>query len=381
MDAWREWCERLAAVGDRLAHPPFPADTRAQGLRHLARQVLVALEGELAHGDAAYPSFHRYEAPWSQWGGPNPDNVYIRARIDPAATYRVWGDVTGLRAAIFSLCDGDMHLGKYGVFGERTLDSLDVRSDGMLELWLSPRRHDGNWIEMHRDARIFMIRQYQCDWERDSIASFAIERVDTAGVAPPAPSSTAVADALARAAEWIERSIEYWCEYVERARSGMTANTFTPPTTPKGGAPNIAYGSGWWRLGADEALVVESAVPDADYWGWTVHHRYWLDSGDFAERQTSLNLTQAHFDHDGRVRLVVAGTDPGVPNWIDTEGRPEGMLVYRYIGARTQPVPDARVVPLREVGAVLPEDHPTVTPDQRRAALARRRAAALARYA
>ena len=43
----------------------------------------MALQGQLEHGDPAHPTFHRYEEPWVQWGGPNPDNVYLRAPIDP----------------------------------------------------------------------------------------------------------------------------------------------------------------------------------------------------------------------------------------------------------------------------------------------------------
>jgi len=37
-----------------------------------------------------------------------------------------------------------------------------------------------------------------------------------------------------------------------------------PPGTPKGGAPNIAYGAGWWDLSPGEALVLTSDRPDAD---------------------------------------------------------------------------------------------------------------------
>ena len=92
-------------------------------------------------------------------------------------------------------------------------------------------------------------------------------------------------------------------------------------------------------------------------------------------------MTQAFVDDDGRVRIVVAAGDPGVPNWIDTEGRPEGMLVYRSIGTRTRPVPGAVVVPLAEVRAQLPASHPAIDASTRRAQLARRRAAVLARYA
>jgi hypothetical protein len=154
----------------------------------------------------------------------------------------------------------------------------------------------------------------------------------------------------------------------------------SPPSTPKGGAPNIGYGAGWWELEPDEALLVTTDVPDADYWGWTVHHRFRLDSGDFANHATSVNMMQAFADDDGRVRLVLAHDDPGTPNWIDTEGRREGMLIYRSIGTRSRPAPESLVVPRREVRDHLPVSHPVIDAETRRAQLARRRASVLARY-
>jgi hypothetical protein len=105
-----------------------------------------------------------------------------------------------------------------------------------------------------------------------------------------------------------------------------------------------------------------------------------MDSGDFADRLTSTNAAQAHVDADGRVRLVLAHEDPGTANWIDTQAEPEGLLVYRYVGTRTRPVPEASVVPLAEVDSVLPDDHPRVSAEARREQLARRRRAVLARY-
>jgi hypothetical protein len=186
--------------------------------------------------------------------------------------------------------------------------------------------------------------------------------------------------ALVRATTWIEQSLEYWCRYVERARETLPRNSVAPPSTPRGGAPTIAYGAGWWELERGQVLLITTDVPDADYWGWTVHHRFRLDSGDFASRQTSLNMTQAFVDDDGCIRLVVAPDDPGVPNWIDTERQPEGMLVYRSIGTRTRPVPEARVVAMSNLREHLPGTHPGVDATERRERLARRRAAVLARY-
>ena len=380
--AWHAFSTRLSDTGTRLAQPPFPASgaDRALCARHLARQLVMALQTELEFGDARTPAFHRYEEPWVQWGGPNPDNVYARAAIDPTATYRVYGNVSGVRAALFSLVEGDMHLGEYGVFSEHALSDLHVAADGSLELRISPDHHEHNWIASHTDARLLLVRQYVCDWEHDRAATLTIERVDTRGIPPDPPTAAGISSALDRAATWIERSIEYWSAYVERSRDALPRNSVSPPTTPKGGAPSIAYGAGWWQLDRGDALLVTTDVPDADYWGWTAHHRYRLDSGDFANRQTTLNMVQTVVDDDARIRLVVAHDDPGIANWIDTEHQPEGMLVYRSIGTRSRPTLESRVVPLAALRECLPTGYPTVDQVERRDQLARRRAALLARY-
>ena len=41
------------------------------------------------------------------------------------------------------------------------------------------------------------------------------------------------------------------------------------------------------------------------------------------------------------MRVVLAHEDPGVPNWIDTEARPRGLLVFRLIGATAGIEPEA----------------------------------------
>jgi hypothetical protein len=225
-----------------------------------------------------------------------------------------------------------------------------------------------------------LVRQYQVDWERDRVATLHLEQLDTRGTPAPPLTGAAVVEALDRAAAWVEASARFWSDYMEGARAGMAHNAFGPPATPPGGAPNIAYGGGWWELGPDEALVITHDVPDADYWGWTVHHRHRMDSGDFADHLTSTNGAQAHVDADGRVRLVLAAIDPGTANWIDTQGRPEGLLVYRYVGTRTRPVPDAEAVAVIDVGDHLPADHPSVTSEDRVEQVAARRRAVLARY-
>ena len=147
-EAWRGFCDRLKAVGDTILGDDFPGEPvdRAEGYRFLTRLVVYAAQMELEAGDPLHPDFVRYETPHNQWGGPNPDNIYLRANVDPDETYRVWADVSGMRQAIFSLNEGDMQLGEMGVYSECTLDDLEVGEDGLLELWISPDEQKKNWV-------------------------------------------------------------------------------------------------------------------------------------------------------------------------------------------------------------------------------------------
>jgi hypothetical protein len=381
-DAWARWASSLAALADRLTGDDFPTDERgrAAGIRHLARQSQLALQGELEHADPRHPRLHRYELPWSQWGAPNPDNVYARCAIDPEATYVLRGQVGGVHEALFSLVEGDMHLDENAVFAEVALTDLTPTDDGQLELVIGPDPTDGNFLQSAPGARLLLIRQYLYDWANDPVVSFTIERIDTAGIPAPPPSPDDIAGALDRAARWVERSIDHWAAYVAASRDMLQHNTFTPPSTPPGGAPSIAYGAGCWDLAPGHALVIEHEAPDAHYWNWSIHQMHWFDSGAWDQRLMSCNGHQAHVDDDGKARIVIATTDPGAPNWLDTEGQSVGLAVYRYVGARTKPIPTARLVATDDLRTHLPASHPVITPAERRVQLASRALAAQRRW-
>ena len=133
-DAWARFTATLDRLSTRLTEADFPTDARgrAEGIRHLARQADLALQGELEHSDPRHPRLHRYELPWSQWGAPNPDNIYERCAIDPDATYVLRGHVDGVHEALFSLVEGDMHLDENAVFAEVALTELSVPASGEL---------------------------------------------------------------------------------------------------------------------------------------------------------------------------------------------------------------------------------------------------------
>jgi hypothetical protein len=377
-DPWANFCDRMKTLGPVLADSAFaqgPHD-RAEGMRHLARLTTYALQWYLEFGDRdAPPAFHRYDDDIVKWGGPNADNHYLRARLDPAGTYRVTGDVHGVHQLIVSTNEGDMALGQYQVFAERHLGELTL-PDGRLDLVVGgaePEDHRGDWLPLHPDTDHLLIRIYVTDWATDAIPDLDIERIDRVTVPPQRPTIESMTETLDSAATWVEASLPFWAAYQERTRSLLDSNTLSPPSRPPGGAHDIAYGGGHWDLGDGEVLLIEFDQPDADHWSVQLYSVGLFESLDIAHRQVSLNDAQAHVDDDGRVRLVVAAEDPGAPNWLDTERRPTGMIAYRWVWARSTPAPITTVLTVADLDGALPPDHPHIDEDTRRQQLDDRR--------
>ena len=379
---WAAFCDRLKAVGQRIQESDFPSAPRdrAEGYRHLGRLAVFALQQQLDFADPRFPTFLRFDDDVTRWGGPNADNHYQRARVEAGGTYRITGNVRGLRELIVSANEGDMQLGQLRVFEERNLSQLAVAADGALELVVSAAPHAGNWLPLHPEAEYVLLRQYVSDWEHDAVSHFRIERVGSEGLAPPPLEPALVSSALDRAATWVERSVVYWNQWMARTRGALPDNVLGRPRAQPGGAADIWYGGGWWSLADDEALLVECEPPEARYWSIQLYSFPWFESLDFANRVSSLTGHQIHVDADGRFRIAISAGDPGIQNWLDTEGRRDGLVTYRWVFSRTKPAPTSRVVKLADLRGLLPASTPEFGAGFRREQVARRRAAVARRF-
>ena len=103
----------------------------------------------------------------------------------------------------------------------------------------------------------------------------------------------------------------------------------------------------------DEALLIEFTPPDCFYWNFELN-TYWMTSIDYRYHLSSINGSQAVLEDDGSAILVVAHDDPGVPNWLATDGHCEGHIGLRWMQADSQPTPAARLVKLADLPSVLP---------------------------
>ena len=394
LTAWRDMCRRLEAVGEQLLAAPYPTDPteRAEGFAHLADQVLCWLGWSVGHSDPQSPFFMRQNDLVTQWGGPNADNVYRHARLDPTHRYRIRGRLNSAEDFILALRAGFMHQQRWGTLAEHTGSDLGIGAGEEFELLLGPTAMTSGGgadevddttapgvrrftLTIPDGAVMVSIREYYIDWREAEPATFTIECLDE-----PAPASRVTAAELIErfdeAASGVEHSMRYWNQYMIDERSARVDNSFAGSLKLEKGLAAARYAFCFWDLAEDEALVIETDVPDARYWSFQLYAPGWFELVDPVGRITSRNHLQTEVTTSGRIRMVVAPVDPGVANWLDTGGRSQGLCTLRWFwptGAG-EPTPAARVVPLRDLDDVLDPGATLVDAVQRADELARRRA-------
>jgi hypothetical protein len=258
-----------------------------------------------------------------------------------------------------------MHQAEYGTLGEASATDLGIEPGGEVDIILSPSGEGG--LAIPPGTRMLAIREYYYDWRPLEPATLILERLDGQ------PPGGGVVAALQEAADQVARSVGYWDEYMVTARARGRDNAFIPPRREPKGLAAMSYAFCFWSLQLDEALVVRLPEPDARYWSAQLYQLRWFEALDL-RRQMSLNQTQAKVGGDGYVTIVLSGADPGVVNWLDTEGRPAGLLTLRCAWL-SAPAPQAEteLVKLADLDRVIDPAEPRLDPSGRAAQLAARR--------
>ena len=379
--AWRDLCRRLEAVGEQLLSAPYPAADadRAEGFAHLADQVLCWLGWSLGHADPTTPFFMRQNDLVTQWGGPNADNVYRHARIDAARRYRITGRMHGAQDFILALRAGFMHQQTWGTLAEYTASDLGIGPGDEFEIILGDGVADTGVagvpvLPIPEGAVMVSIREYYIDWRSEEPALFTIECLDD--VAPPdRVIAQQLVERFAEAASGVEHSMRYWNQYMIEERAARVDNSFAGSLRVEKGLAAARYAFCFWDLAADEALVVDTDVPPARYWGFQLYVPGWFELVDPVSRITSRNHTQTQILEGGRVQMVISPSDPGVSNWLDTGGRNQGLCTLRWFwpDGDGEPAPTARVLKVAALADALDRGHMAIDVEQRRAELAKRR--------
>lgn len=378
--------EMLVAMQElrRRAQDDAAGDRRleAEGLRYVLRFLAAGIAVCVEHDDPAVPELTHSIEDRMSWGLDNPDCNYSYTRLEGGGSYRISGDRGSARHIEFQVNTG--HQGDGDFAGWQAVsalsgDDLQADDDGAFELSLGGNERDHNWMALSAEASFLLIRQYFDNWQTERPAEMAVERLDIA--LPPAPmSESALASRLDLLTQWLRVGGACWADLSAGLRGGEPGD-ITPFEVPDSasGLKGQAYGMGGWQCAPHEAVVLQFAPPDCRMWSMSLCDRFW-QSIDFADRQSSLNGSQATLTPDGRFVGVISHDDPGVANWLDPGGETEGTLAVRYLFPDSIPTVSYRTVARTEVEGGLLEDTPTITVDERQEVLRARRRAVQHRY-
>ncbi|MGE0385580.1 MAG: DUF1214 domain-containing protein [Gammaproteobacteria bacterium] len=366
-EAWSEFCAGLLAASGAIAEcaPGVGAADRVEGHQQLATLIEAALRWYLRGGDADFPRFVEInDTPEVA------DNLFAPVRGD--AEYRIRGRVASLFDLNLSVHTGWGWLKPSKSSGDLGRGELQVDADGCVEIIASAKPRPGNWLPLPPDAEYIQIREYHHGYEPNAPGIWDIARIGADGQAPPRMTPDEFRQRLDLALAWARSYLPFHMR-VQKNLWPAGRNGLNPPITHPGGNSHIWYGFGRFALAPDEALVLEFDAPQARLWSVQWLTSPWYENPDLVNRQTGLPSGEIHVDADGRVRIVLAGTDPRVPNWLDTSDHGQGYIVTRWIWCEHGPEVTHRVLPLAQLRAHLPAGTPIVAPEARAAQLARRR--------
>ena len=319
-----------------------------------------------------------HRIPGSRWGIDNPDSVYRVIPISGDERYEIHGQVGKNRMTENYFTLWDAHMGTVDVLNGR---AMQVDSDGSFTITVDAEPANGrpNHVRTTAEAHEFYIRDVLLDWGRDDPNHFEVQRLG----GPPGTR----ARTLDEQAEATEAMMAYFADFTGKLSHGvykMAPNHFNLAWSADrvGAMRSQVYVMGRFDLAEDEAFVVDVSDGGAEYFTVPLSN-IWGTTLDIVDRTGSLNKAQSAANDDGTYTYVISPVDPGVTNWIDSDGLREGILTLRMAefgeaGPREDLGARGRVVKLDRLDAEVPH-LPRVNSAQRTAQLADRRTSYLRR--
>ncbi|MCB0994801.1 MAG: DUF1214 domain-containing protein [Acidimicrobiales bacterium] len=340
---WNELIDVLRQAGDEwvVAGPGMSDDDIAEGFRNLSHILQSALYSHQEF-DPERPVFNRIVSPTRSFTGDNSDAVYYETPVAPGREYVVRGNIAGAVYTSFTMESGAAG-GAYatqtsGVLNDR---DIDISADGSYEIRLGGPSSERNWLAIPDDGGRITTRHY-FEWPQSASASQTLHiplSIEVTDPPPPPPrwGDDRVAEALQHVITHVRQKT---IDQPPRPQGGgspapfvsVTPNDFPTPVVPGNmafAAFDAAYSMAPYLIGPDEALVITGRWPNCVFANVCLWNR-WSQMYDYVNRQVSRNRANTTLEADGSFRMILAHEDPGLPNWIDTEGRTLGTVFWRF---------------------------------------------------
>jgi hypothetical protein len=380
-DAWVSFCDRLKDAGNyafKEANPNAPI-MRAAAYQYLTQNLGQAFDLALETKDPAYPQIHYFTTPTMKLGGDVADFTYRQAWIDGRHAYKITGrrgtarwfnlTVQGPRPDKIPGTDFPSLHEPFGDIPETNIfgHQLQTDADGNFELFIGGDARPANWLPTTSGSRKLFIREAFDEWFEEP-TTLSIERI---GMSEPRPvvTSQQMVEAMGWSGEFISGVMRDWPDHSWKYSRGLADPTLLNQFPDKRANDTSDAKRGRisavmvWSLEPDEALIVEMDNHDG-FWMFVMGGVF-TGSMDFMYRPVSYTPARTKIDSDNVVRLVIAHDDPGVHNWLDTQGYPSGHLGYRNLLSDNPSVFRTKLVKRADVLAALPDDTALVTRAER----------------
>lgn len=344
--AYRRLLETLAQIdADWLGAGRGVSDACdiAEGYRALLHFLDVGIRLYF-EGDPNRPEFQPIVSPTIKIQGDNPDALYFHTRIRGDRHYRIRGRRVGEVYLSFTVHSGDGRGGwATGVDADRNSQHIAFAADGSYELLVGPSVDPGKGLRTGPNSQEIVTRHYfeglRCaQLDPEVRPQLSIEALD-ADPLPNAPDDAAMAERLDTLRNFLlantngqprpdPAKLPGWFSSIPN-QLGRPARWSVKDGGGLGAVDN-AYCAGRFVLAPDQALLIEGRLPRCVFANIVLWNRY-LQSFDYRYRRISLNRRQIKLEADGSYRIVVAHRDPGLPNWLATEGRANGTLYWRFL--------------------------------------------------
>lgn len=380
---WDEFIESLRSLPDRML-AKLPEEKRGdpqfqQEVARLALESIASTTIDAIGGDGDFPAFLPTIGQLLNVGQPNADTIYRSARISPGGSYRI----RGRKGSLNQIKLGQVVPHSSGATRSHfDINSLEVDEGGQFDLLLSAERpadHTGGWWALSPAASMLLLRMVSSDWKNEESPTFSIERLDRP-MGRPRPSAADLEQRLRALPRTIDFMGLMFVDHAEQLRQQGFVHKFKEfDVSQIGGLVGQFYYETVFELADDEALIIESEVPETCPYRSLILTNEIYETIDWTNNHSCMNGSQAQPDSDGILRFVIAAKDPGVKNWLDTSGHPTGVIQGRWTDCDSQPMPSIRKVALAEVVSQLPPDTAMVSPQERDQIIRVRRAAYLQR--
>lgn len=389
--AWNRFADRLKEIGEKIVGPlgARSARERADGYRYLASLIAAGYELEM-EADRGHPVLARVFTPTRSFVGDGPDTLYHDAKLDESRSYELTirrGDDIFFSVVVYASDeDGMRYMASFLI--DKDIEWEDDQGTQVATIHLSKERPDGakNWLELQASAPFIMTRQYfperVIEVDKGKYTPALMDIRCTEEVPPPGQRREAdVSAGLDRIIAFLEDTVDAglgvsaitrlstiaYDEHDTPTRIGedgmlvvdeerhdqYTADEAYDMVDPKVVAnnlpgPGIGYAGVSYKLADDEAIVVSGKDVPCRYWSCQVFDHY-LSAGDYRHYPVALNNRQTVYDDDGSFRIYACKDDPGVKNWISTEGRRRGQVVLRTLLAEEDLDPEMKVIKIADI--------------------------------